>query len=98
MTPEQAKNVLRGDDRIKARILLGCVGLTEREKIVLNLRHFEGLTQAETIERIPYIYSELLHISLNESIEKHTYSLNSIQNWEYSGLKKCAKCWGNLGI
>lgn len=98
MTPEQAKDILRGDDRIKAKILLGCVGLTERERIVLQLRHFDCLTQKETIERIPYVYSNFLSVPLEESIEKHTYSLNTIQNWEYSGLKKCAKCWGNLGI
>ena len=98
MTPDEAKTLLRGEDRIKATILLECVGLTEKERMVLKLRHFEGLTQQETIERIPYLYANILKIPLETSLERHTYSLNSIQNWEHSGLKKCAKCWGKLGI
>lgn len=98
MTPDEAKSLLRGEDRIKATILLECVGLTEKERMVLKLRHFDGLTQHETVERIPYRYAEILRIPLVESIGKHTYSLNSVQNWEKSGLKKCAKCWGNLGL
>lgn len=93
MKVEDVKNILENESSVKISFGLSLVNLTEKERFVIVLRYMAGLTQPETVERLPYVYSEMLKIPIEQSIQKYTFALNSIQNWEKKALEKCAKTW-----
>ena len=99
MTRDEARAMLKNCNSRPAKLLaFSYVSLTEKELLVMQLRYIHGLTQEETISRLPYCYAQLLNIPLEEAIEKYTPCLNSAQNWERQALNKCADIWRDTGF
>ncbi len=63
MTRDEARAMLKNCNSRPAKLLaFSYVSLTEKELLVMQLRYIHGLTQEETISRLPYCYAQLLNI------------------------------------